>query len=261
VERAPPRRPALERLIRAHLAMVPFENVTSILRRYAHQGTGPVPAVDPEAQLRLWESRAGGGVCFEVAEMFSTLVTALGYHAYPVVGTVLASPSPWLGGHQATVVELNGRGYLADPGNGAPFYEPAPLDRPLEVHRAGLSYRFRPDDEPGRLLQERMIDGAWTAFCAYDLRRPESEARLAAFQRHHQLDQSWVASSLFMIRCADDAVHVVRDGTWTRYTDQGKESVPLTSDGEYVRLATEVFGLPALPIERALRVLAERGGV
>src|SRR5215213_9159999 len=84
VEREAPSLPALGRLIRAHLAAVPFENVTSILRRHGCPGTGLVPAVDPDQVLQTWEARAGGGVCFEVAEMLSTLLTALGYQAYPV---------------------------------------------------------------------------------------------------------------------------------------------------------------------------------
>jgi len=55
------------------------------------------------------------------------------------------------------------------------------------------------------------------------------------------------------------AACVVRDGTVTWYTAAGKEAAPLPpEDGERVRLATEVFGLPALPILEALRVLAAR---
>src|SRR5215212_8002896 len=261
VERAAPSLPSLGRLIRAHLAAVPFENVTSILRRNGCPGSGPVPVVDPEEQLQIWEARAGGGVCFEVAEMFSSLLVGLGYRAYPVLGRiVLPGRTPWLGAHQGIIVDLDGRRYLVDAGNGAPFFDAVPVDVVTEVRRHGLAYRFHPD-EPGRLSQDRLSDDGWSSFCSYDLWQPEVDARTAAFQRHHQLDQSWVASSLFMIRCADDAVHVVRDGTWTRYMDAGKETVALTSDDEYVRLASDVFGLPALPIERALRVLVERGGV
>src|SRR4051812_29016960 len=81
VEREAPSLPALGRLLRAHLDTVPFENVTSILRRHAHPGLGPVSDLDRETVLQNWEARAGGGVCFEVTEMFSTLLTGLGYQA------------------------------------------------------------------------------------------------------------------------------------------------------------------------------------
>jgi hypothetical protein len=47
------------------------------------------------------------------------------------------------------VVELHGRSYLADVSNGAPFFEPIPLDRTVEIRRFGLAYRFRPGEAAG----------------------------------------------------------------------------------------------------------------
>ena len=122
VEHSAPSPEALARLTRAHVGAVLFENVTSILRRRAHP-TGPVPPVDPEALLESWERGRGGGACFELAEMFARLLVGLGYQAHPVLGDM-----KFPGAHQAVLVDLYSRRYLADVGNGAPFFEPIPLE-------------------------------------------------------------------------------------------------------------------------------------
>src|SRR3712207_5752834 len=71
---------ALGRLLRAHFAAVPFENIPPTLRRHAHPG-GPVPPLDHAATLADWEHARAGGVCFEIGEMFCRLLVALGYRA------------------------------------------------------------------------------------------------------------------------------------------------------------------------------------
>ena len=67
----------------------------------------------------------------------------------------------WWGGHQVNVVELDGRPRMVDPGNGAPFFDPIPLDQVFEIHHLGLSYRFRPGDDEHAWVQDRWIEGEW----------------------------------------------------------------------------------------------------
>jgi N-hydroxyarylamine O-acetyltransferase len=127
VERAEPSLDALTAITRAHLREIHFENLTSLLRSAAHPGA-PVPPLDPEELLANWEHRRGGGVCYEVASMVNRLLRGLGYQAFIAPGQIL---SP--GGHLAVVVEVDGGRYLVDLGNGAPLFEPIPLDREVEV--------------------------------------------------------------------------------------------------------------------------------
>ncbi|MDP8924587.1 MAG: arylamine N-acetyltransferase [Chloroflexota bacterium] len=122
VEREAPGWDALARLARAHLLSVPFESVTSVLRRRAHPD-GAVPPLDPAALLTAWEERRAGALCFDAAEMVSRLLAELGYRAYPTAGRI-----GWPGSHQAVVAELDGGRAMVDVGNGAPFFEPIPLD-------------------------------------------------------------------------------------------------------------------------------------
>jgi arylamine N-acetyltransferase len=259
IPREAPSISALGRLIRAHIATVPFENVASILRRRDHPGDGPVPPLDLDAMLATWEARANGGVCFDITAMLLRLLTDLGYPAAPVLARI-GDPGPgfWLGRHQALLVTVGGDRFLVDAGNGSPFYDPIPLDGVTEFRLAGLGFRFRADEQPGVWTQDRLIDGAWAPFCRYDLQPADDASRDAAYQNHHRVTESWVASSLFLIHCGDLAVHVVRDDQVTRYGPDGKQAWQLASDAEAEQLAEDVFKLPGLRIAEARQALARR---
>jgi N-hydroxyarylamine O-acetyltransferase len=250
VEQEAPVLDALTHLTRAHVLTIPFENVTSILRRQASPVPHPVVAIDPEATLQRWERRAGGGVCFDMTEMLSRLLMALGYQAYPVAAGRV-DPTGWHGGHQAMLVTIDGIRYLVDVGNGTPFLEPIPLDRTFEVHRAGLAYRFRADDASDGWVRDHWIDGAWSPFCVFDLRPAGAPLRAAAYQRHHTPGASWVVGGLVLIRSGADEVYSLRGDQLSWYTPAGKHVEQLTSDADYERVASAVLGLPALPVLQA----------
>jgi N-hydroxyarylamine O-acetyltransferase len=251
VEAAAPSVAALAALTRAHVLAVPFENVTALLRRRDHPA-GPVPTPEPDAVLDAWERRAGGGVCFEIAMMAMRLLTGLGYRAQLVLGQI-SLPN----GHQAVLVDLGGRRYLVDPGNGAPLFEPIPLDDlPHELHRHGLSFRYRAGDHADEVIQDRVIDGAWMAYCRFSLRPAAAADREAGYQRHHTPNASWVTGSLTMVRSAEDAVYALKDATLTRHTARGKSTETIAGLAAYQRLANEVYGLPGLRIGEALAVRA-----
>ncbi len=251
VDHPRPSASALARLTRAHLHSVPFENVTSLLRRRAHPGQ-PVPPVEPETLLGNWEQRRGGGLCFEVAESFGRLLAALGYRVHPVLGYI-----SFPGSHQALLVELDGERRLVDVACGAPFFEPIPLDRITEIRRAGLAYRFQLDEATGDWRQDRRIDGAWVPFCRYALRPPDPSEREAAYQRHHTPGESWVVGTLTLIRCEEEQVFVLRDEELSHFTNGGKRTERVSEPARYAQLASEVFRLPALPIADGLAAWRE----
>jgi arylamine N-acetyltransferase len=238
---------ALARLTRSHLLRVPFENVTSLLRRAA-QPEGPVPALDHASVLDAWERGTSGGLCFEVAAMLSRLLPALGYETKRVLGRITFPAS-----HQAIVVTLAGRDYLVDLGCGAPLFEPIPLEGVQEVHRAGLSYRFRLEDGGAVAVQDRLLEGHWQPFCYYDLAEATPRDCDAGYQRHHQPPESWVVSSLTLVRCREDEVLQLRDGRFSRYRTAGKTSEPVSDFDDYMRLVREDLGFKHLPISDGIR--------
>jgi arylamine N-acetyltransferase len=251
VEREVPGLAALTRLTRAHLLRVPFESVTSVLRR-SGSPVGPVPALDADALLDAWIAGRSGGLCFEITYGFGQLLDALGYRCHAVLAFIT-----FPGSHQAVLVELDGARYLVDAGNGAPLFEPTLLDGTVEVSRCGLAYRYRSGDTSEEWIQDRWIDGAWAPFCRFDLRPPDQAVREAAFQRHHVVGGSWVVDSVVLVRCTADAVLSLRNGELTRFTVDGK-SVERVELAAYPRVAAEVFRMPNLPIGEALQALERR---
>lgn len=252
VQHSAPDMAALTELVRAHVLSVPFENVTSLLRWRDH-APGPVPAPDPETLLNAWECKTGGGLCFEICMMFARLLRALGYQAQIVLGQISV---PF--GHQAILVELNGSRYLLDLGNGAPLFEPVGLDgAPVEIHRHGLSYRFRHGEGDMSLLQERVVDNAWSVHCRYDLNPALDADRDQGYRHHHTANASWVTATLTMVRSSTEAVVALRDNNLSRFTAAGKTVVQLSQPADFQRVAVEEFNLPLLPIGAALDVRAQ----
>lgn len=251
LEREPPGLEALSRLTRAHLLRVPFESVTSVLRR-SGKPVGPVPNLDTEVLLDAWIAGRSGGLCFEITYAFGQLLDALGYRCHPVLAFIT-----FPGSHQAVLVELDGARYLVDAGNGAPLFDPILLEDTVEVWRFGLGYRYHAGDDQTEWIQERWIDGAWAPFCRFDLRPPDPVVREAASQRHHVPGGSWVVDSVVVVRCFEDGLASLRNGDLTRFTVDGK-SVERVELVDYPRVAADVFGMPNLPIDEALRALENR---
>jgi arylamine N-acetyltransferase len=235
---------ALGRLCRAQVLGVPFENISSIMRR-ARTPDGPVERLDLDTTLQAWEARAGGGVCVDATPMFRRLLQALGYSARPVLAQISFPAS-----HQASIVTLHGREYLVDVANGAPFFEPIPIDEPTVIRRAGLGWRFQ-RASADILVQDREIAGEWIPFCHYTLTAASDAEIEAAYQRHHTLGESWVVGNLTLVRCTEFEVIRLRDDELARYSASGPSVERVPKHG-LPRVAAELFGLPNLPVVAAV---------
>ncbi|SPK75003.1 Arylamine N-acetyltransferase (plasmid) [Cupriavidus taiwanensis] len=143
---------ALDAVLAAHLASVPFENLDPLLRR-------PV-RIDLEAVFDKLVTRGRGGYCFELNTLLSAALGALGY-----VVTPLAARVRWgvpdhvitMTSHMLLRVEVAHRSYLVDVGFGGPTpFRAMPLSEPADD---GFPYRLVPSPVPA---------GA-SAFHNYDL--------------------------------------------------------------------------------------------
>ena len=123
---------ALERLQRAHLTSVPFENLDVYYRRGV--------STRPDWSVQKIVSRRRGGWCYEVNGAFATLLEHLGFPVKWVAGIVPPSESGYPD-HLAIEVALD-RPYLVDVGFGDSFIRPLPLDS-AGPHDGGTgSFRF-----------------------------------------------------------------------------------------------------------------------
>ena len=112
----------LERLQRAHLTRVPFENLDVFARRRVR--------TDIDWSVPKIVERGRGGWCYELNGAFAWLLGELGFEVKQLGATVLLKrPDPMERGHLALEVRL-GRPYLVDVGFGDSFIRPLPLDDP-----------------------------------------------------------------------------------------------------------------------------------
>jgi N-hydroxyarylamine O-acetyltransferase len=123
----------LERLQRAHMTAIPFENLDVYSRR--------VVKTDDSWTVAKIVDRARGGWCFELNGAFAALLEGLGYEVKRLAATVLygsVSPIPT---HLSLEVALE-RPYLVDVGFGDSFIRPLPLDSPGPHDGGSGTYGF-----------------------------------------------------------------------------------------------------------------------
>ena len=151
----------LEQLHRAHGYTIPFENFDILL------GRGIDLSTEKLFQKIILNSR--GGYCFELNGLFLQLLLALGFQAKPLLARVHTRGKPSGRHHQLSLVEINGREWIADVGFGSGGLR-API--PFEIDRINEQYsqQFRLVDSPpyGTMLQ-LLEEGQWQNLYSFDL--------------------------------------------------------------------------------------------
>lgn len=104
----------LNRLIRAHLEHVPFENLDVFDRDL-------VPKLDTDTLFNKIVVKKRGGYCFEMNTLFGELLKGLGFSVYPIAARILWNKTelPPLS-HMLLICELSGKKYCCDVGYGGP---------------------------------------------------------------------------------------------------------------------------------------------
>lgn len=106
--------PTLNRLMKAQLTHVPFENMDVFRFKTAPDLSIPV----------LFDrivTKRRGGYCFELNALFFSLLQAVGYDVYPVACRILYGHGLFMPySHRANIVTLDGMKYFVDVGYGGP---------------------------------------------------------------------------------------------------------------------------------------------
>jgi len=246
---APPSLENLNAIVRAHRAM-PFESISSLLRRHAAGPSGPVASLDLDAMLDTWEQRAGGGVCYEFGAMLGKLLDHLGYQEVPNLARI-----SFPGSHSAILVDLPEGRYIADCGNGQPIFEAIPVDQPFEFTRGGLGYRFWMDESLGKLVQDRKEHGDWKSYVWYDLEGATDVEMEASMQRHHALPpMTFVMQNFRVVICRpeEDLIIQLRDHDLIHYRSSGKTTQEVYGLARYEEVVHDELGMTGLDVARAL---------
>lgn len=143
----------LDEILLAHTHAICFENLDVVA--YRARGDLRAVAIDVDGVAEKLLDAGRGGYCHEHAVLIRAAVTELGLTAHPVLARVhLGGPGVAPGGltHQATIVELDGRRYLIDPGFGGGTPEAA-----LELSESAEA-RTTPHGEHRLVLAETALE-------------------------------------------------------------------------------------------------------
>ena len=156
--------PCLETLIelqQLHVYHVRFENLDLL-------GDSFTPNLDRDFLFDKVVTRRRGGVCYELNTSFYNLLTALGFSAHQISGSV--QPSENLFSHVATLVHFDDGDYIADVGFGDGYIPVLKVNGSPCAQYAGFDYtllplyentydimRTRPGEEPQRAYTIALI--------------------------------------------------------------------------------------------------------
>jgi arylamine N-acetyltransferase len=238
---------ALRALLRAYLGKLPFQNI-GMLARYGRAPT--------RAEILDDMRRARGGPCNVMNPFFAALLARLGYEVRLLSGSMKQPDC-----HIALLVELSGRGYWVDAGNGHPYLEPVAFGDEEPRSYAGLTFRLTTRPEPATYAVEHLFPGAtaWTTSYLLTLApRPLRDFAEMIEQHHTRPGFGPFLLGLRLIRFPDGALTAIRDDVLML----GRASIQtarLPDRGALLRAVAEHFGDIDLPVEEALRALEQAG--
>ena len=134
----------LTQIVRAHLATIPFENISKLWR---WRTSGFKGLVGLTQFLDGIEQYHFGGTCYSNNFHLHQLLAYLGFDV-TLCGADMSAPDV----HMVNIVRIAGREYIVDVGYASPFFEPLPRDLTNDhiVSFGDDTYVLSPRDSSGR---------------------------------------------------------------------------------------------------------------
>lgn len=250
----------LDELVHAHTQAICFENLEVV----ANLARGELRAVSLDLESvadKLLDSRRGG-YCHEHAILMRGVLTDLGLSAHPILARVhLGEGRVAPGGltHQATIVRVDGRSFLVDPGFGGGTPEvalelstssPARMTSRGEHRLVPAEAALKPDmrAEAEWALQSRTRDDQEfrTVYAFADVPRPQADLELANWFTSTKPGTPFTGPPV-LARSLPDDVKLTLDGRRLRrvsYSLDGDRSERTVTDvAEFAEVLTSGFGL------------------
>jgi arylamine N-acetyltransferase len=243
---------SLTELVTAHLARVPFENVSKLIRHA--RGMEPV-LVPLDEFLDGIERSSLGGTCYPCAGHFNALVRQLGYDAW-LCGGAMDQPDV----HLINVVALDGREFLVDVGYAAPFFAPLHMDsRVPQAATCGRDvYLLHPREDDGSSRIEHRRDGEVIHGYVIDP-TPRDIGHFAPVIADSYRPEDGFLNRLHIVRHRNRRSVMLNDFKLTIVDGEGVRSRALADEEAVVEAVEEMFGIPAPVTREAVAALAGRG--
>jgi arylamine N-acetyltransferase len=238
----------LRDMVRAHVTLVPFENVSKLLL-FDRERTGRLTTL--EEFLDGLEFSDLGGTCYTSNPFFAQLLAELGYHA-DLHSADMETPNV----HSCIRVLVGEDEYHVDVGNAAPFLEPIALDAlPYETRRGTMSWVFDWADD-GR-LQCNVISRGERVHGYRVNKKPWSHEQfrpviLSSFERGRTF-----MSLLRLVRIFPEHTVELKNCNLRVHRGEVTTETKINSIEELRRAVDQQFLMPKCPVEKAVAILEQ----
>ena len=225
----------LAELQTAQLFTMPFENFDIQLGRGIN--------LDPDHLIDKLIRHRRGGYCFELNGLFLSALRAFGFEARPLLARVHVSGEPTGRSHQLSLLNIDGRDWIADVGfGGACPRQPIPLQEGTESRQGPLTFRLQ-RHQLGNMLQLRQSDGSWQDQYSFDLTPvvPMDITYGNHFTSTHP--DSFFTSARIAVRWSAEGQQRLFNFNATTTTASGEQQDQLSDDESYLSELTARFGI------------------
>ncbi len=229
----------LDRLVRRHLEVIPFENLTQVV---CHKTV----SMDLEQIYEKIVLGRRGGYCFELNSLFLGLVRGLGYKGYPVACRVLRRPGLRVPTHRANVVCLGEEEYFCDVGfGGIACLRGARMDCSTVTETEFGSFFFQPEYK-GWLNLWHIPNGEEKSAAAKIMmvaQIPSAPIDFAAANAAMCGEDSIFTQGVMVQRMTQWGPFSIDGDQYTSRGPEGKKVVQISSDRELETILKDVFGI------------------
>lgn len=226
LERTEPTAALLSRIVRAHVATFAFSSMGPRL--------GDELPLDLASLFDRIVVRGRGGYCFEQNGLLFEILQELGFAVRLQLARVVHNRDIHPGlTHRVTLVEVDGRTYVADVGFG-PLGPPHPVPMPRQGDAgagAGAGVPFRvvgPEVDQYRL--QTLVDGEPYSLYRFELAQyGQSDCELGHFYSHRHPDATFV-NTLVGSLILDDEVRSLRGRDYRVIRPDGETRTPILDD-------------------------------
>ncbi len=240
-----PSRHALERIVRSHLALIPFENLSKLL---AVRTTGARSIPDLSGFLDGVERFHLGGTCYAVNYHLHQLLHFLGYEV-KLCGADMSKPDV----HLVNLVTVDNREFLVDAGYAAPFWVPLPRDLPADftITLGDDAYVLTPREPDGRSRLTLYRSGAARhGYCINP--RPREMSEFAGVVERSYRPESTFMRALLITRFAEESSLVLHNMTLLEHRGPSVKGTTFQTREELFAAVETMFGIPRDFTHRAL---------
>jgi arylamine N-acetyltransferase len=238
----------LEKIVKAHLIKIPFENISKLI--YKKEGMFNIP--DLSTFLNGVEKYNFGGTCYSTNYYLYLLLKHLGYEI-KLCGADMKNPDV----HVVSIVNIEGREFIVDVGYAAPFFKPLPRDL-NEDHIIELGderYVLKPRDENNYSKMEQYINGElkhWYTAKPYPKKIDDFQNVIA----DSYSDDATFMNALRISRFKDKGFLALSNLQLTETNGRASSSIEI-SFKDIPDVVREKFGMPADIVREAISQLTE----